>query len=322
MGDRSSPATADLDGDGDLDALIGERFGSTLYFENTGSATSPAFAAPVTNPFGLSAVGSNSTPATADLDGDGDLDAFIGEDYGETFFFENIAVTTSDIGLDLTPLSSLVIPPEGGALVFSVTLTNGTDEPQTVDFWVTIVHTDSGSERIQGPRSLTLSPGETKTRTLSRQVPGAAPSGDYTYSAFVGAFPDDASASDSFVFTKEAGALKGATASGQDWSLRLEEAAKPSTEQPSRGSFTLAQNFPNPFMRATEIRFSVASAGPVTVAVYDLTGRHLMTLYEGSAEPERPYTLHFDARGLPAGIYLYELRYGDRRRTRTMMLVR
>jgi hypothetical protein len=30
---------ADIDGDGDLDAFIGERYGSTLFFLNTGNST-------------------------------------------------------------------------------------------------------------------------------------------------------------------------------------------------------------------------------------------------------------------------------------------
>jgi hypothetical protein len=87
--DSSSPALADIDGDGDLDALIGEARGDTFLFRNTGSATSPAFAAPLTNPFGLRGVGSASHPAFADLDGDGDLDAVIGAGDGSTIFFEN-----------------------------------------------------------------------------------------------------------------------------------------------------------------------------------------------------------------------------------------
>ena len=91
----SSPSFADLDGDGDLDAFIGERYGDTYFFENTGtSSSSPAFFSPcgsrVTNPFGLADVGGFSSPSFADLDGDGDLDAFIGEQYGNTYFFENI----------------------------------------------------------------------------------------------------------------------------------------------------------------------------------------------------------------------------------------
>ncbi len=38
MGFESIPALADLDGDGDLDALIGENSGNTLFFENTAPA--------------------------------------------------------------------------------------------------------------------------------------------------------------------------------------------------------------------------------------------------------------------------------------------
>lgn len=49
----------------------------------------PAFAAAIPNPFGLVAVGGRSNPTLADINGDGDLDAFIGEVGGDTVFFEN-----------------------------------------------------------------------------------------------------------------------------------------------------------------------------------------------------------------------------------------
>src|SRR5207247_74965 len=95
VGNRSSPALADIDGDGDLDVLIGEDNGNTIFFANTGTATAPAFAAPLTNPFGLAAVGFSSSPALADIDGDGDLDVLIGEDNGNTIFFQNTGTATA-----------------------------------------------------------------------------------------------------------------------------------------------------------------------------------------------------------------------------------
>jgi len=83
------PAFADLDGDGDMDLLVGEYYGAMQYFENTGSASNPQFAAPQTNPFGLVSTYYNAFPAFADLDGDGDMDLLVGEYYGAMQYFEN-----------------------------------------------------------------------------------------------------------------------------------------------------------------------------------------------------------------------------------------
>jgi large repetitive protein len=95
VGFRAAPDFVDLDGDGDRDALIGNSLGNTLFFRNTGSSTAPAFAAPSTNPFGLADVGAQAAPSFADLDGDGDRDAFIGELSGATFFFRNTGTASA-----------------------------------------------------------------------------------------------------------------------------------------------------------------------------------------------------------------------------------
>jgi hypothetical protein len=86
-----APALADLDDDGDLDVVLGRSDGNTLFFENTGTATAPALAAPLTNAFGLGDVGSDARPTFADIDGDRDLDAFVGRSDGHVIFFENLA---------------------------------------------------------------------------------------------------------------------------------------------------------------------------------------------------------------------------------------
>uniref|UniRef100_UPI003138356C FG-GAP-like repeat-containing protein n=1 Tax=Synechococcus sp. UW140 TaxID=368503 RepID=UPI003138356C len=91
VGSAASPTFADIDADGDLDLFIGNRDGNTLLFTNTGSATAPAYSAATTDPFGIGDVGFYASPALADIDGDGDLDLFIGDLLGNTLLFTNTA---------------------------------------------------------------------------------------------------------------------------------------------------------------------------------------------------------------------------------------
>ncbi|MES2943070.1 MAG: FG-GAP-like repeat-containing protein [Pseudomonadota bacterium] len=89
VGAYASPSLVDIDGDGDLDALVGNHDGNIRFYQNTGTAGNPAFAAAITNPFGLADVGYSASPAFVDMDGDGDLDAVLGERYGDIFVFLN-----------------------------------------------------------------------------------------------------------------------------------------------------------------------------------------------------------------------------------------
>jgi protocadherin Fat 4 len=91
----NDPTFVDIDNDGDMDAFVSDISGSTQYFRNVGTAANPSFAAAVTNPFGLADAGSYTAITFADLDGDGDSDAIIGDDSGNLDYFRNTGTASS-----------------------------------------------------------------------------------------------------------------------------------------------------------------------------------------------------------------------------------
>ena len=84
-----APAIADLDGDGDPDMLVGTWNKGVALYVNEGSPERPEFVLADTTLVKLTR-GSNSAPALTDVEGDGDLDLFIGESSGELNFYRNV----------------------------------------------------------------------------------------------------------------------------------------------------------------------------------------------------------------------------------------
>jgi len=91
---HNAPAFGDLDGDGDLDIVLGTWRKELRLLENVGSATRPEFRL-ADSAFVVLTRGSNATPALADIDDDGDLDLFVGESSGSLNFYENVGTATA-----------------------------------------------------------------------------------------------------------------------------------------------------------------------------------------------------------------------------------
>lgn len=83
--------------------------------------------------------------------------------------------------------------------------------------------------------------------------------------------------------------------------------------------FELSQNYPNPFNPSTTIQFAVPEKGFVTLKVYDVIGREVSSLVNGTME-QGNYSVTFHASDLSSGVLFYQLRSGNYSVTRKMTL--
>ncbi len=75
-------------------------------------------------------------------------------------------------------------------------------------------------------------------------------------------------------------------------------------------SFILLQNYPNPFNGSTKISYTIPNRELVTLKIYDVAGREILTLANQYQEAGS-YSLNFEASRLASGFYFYELKVGN-----------
>ncbi len=83
----------------------------------------------------------------------------------------------------------------------------------------------------------------------------------------------------------------------------------------------LVQNYPNPFNPTTVINYNLHASGHVTLKVYDVLGREVMTLVDGY-QNVGVHSASFDGSNLSSGIYFYRITAPGINQVKKMILIK
>jgi photosystem II stability/assembly factor-like uncharacterized protein len=85
--------------------------------------------------------------------------------------------------------------------------------------------------------------------------------------------------------------------------------------------FVLKQNYPNPFNPETNISFEIKEKSFVTLKVFDLSGKEVANLVNGT-KSAGSYTVKFNGANLASGVYFYKLESGEYSEVKKMSLIK
>jgi len=227
--------------------------------------------------------------------------------------------------VDLSASLPIVIPPQGGSFNYTVTITNTGYRVLHFDAWIDVTLPSGAIYAVLNRLGLALPPGGSIVRTLTQNVPGSAPAGNYTYWAHVGTFPwtgvvgKNIWIEDSFPFSKsgvDASGMSSWECSGWD---NPEESLPVSQSVPT--THLVAQSYPNPFNPIASIHYALPEASHVTVSVYNVAGSEVAQLVNGWRQAGS-HQVAFDGSNLASGVYLYQIKAGDVSVSGKMLLVK
>lgn len=85
--------------------------------------------------------------------------------------------------------------------------------------------------------------------------------------------------------------------------------------------YKLGQNYPNPFNPVTSIKFAIPKQEFVTLKVYDMLGKEVVTLVN-STKSAGNYIVDFNAAEISSGTYFYRLKAGEFTEVKKMTIIK
>jgi hypothetical protein len=86
--------------------------------------------------------------------------------------------------------------------------------------------------------------------------------------------------------------------------------------------FALKANYPNPFNPKTKINYHLAMNSDVNLSIYNLLGQKVVTLVN-KKQTAGKYSVQWDARNFPSGLYIYKLETSSGfRQSRKLLLLK
>ena len=108
---------------------------------------------------------------------------------------------------------------------------------------------------------------------------------------------------------------------GRDYFIALQQPTHIRAEHEVPALSRLLGCWPNPFNPSTTIGLELAGPADIQLRVYDLLGREVARLLDGSMPPGR-HTAVFDGSGLASGVYIVRMRWAGRMMQQMMTMVR
>jgi len=350
-GQNSHPALADLDGDNDLDLVIGNNAGSLWLFRNAGSELSPVFTLEDTV-YGAISGNFSYAPAFGDIDADGDPDLALGRFDGSVIIYRNdgpagyVPVDTIVSGQYASPAIGDVDGDNDPDLIIGTgagTLSLFINQGDSANF-AFVQEPDSSLTADFGSNARPFLKRNRSTGTVDLFVtPAADPTGEAPQSNIYyfkntgggssprfqlvdGHYGPDVPYEPALAFADLDGdgdddLLIGTSKGGLVY-FRNDEPTVVGTGPPGApAEFGLVQNYPNPFNGSTVISYRLPSPSDVRLDIYDVRGGLAGRLADGR-EPAGEHEAIWNPLRQPTGAYYARLSVNGRAQFIKMMFIK